>query len=125
MFIDTSYRCNAIPFPLGNVIYSEGVVELLNKNFGASTEPYLLRHKGCDWGVVSVREKEINDMATCMKVNEIVSKYQFCGEMIHIVTSSDRQTTRLMLSQEAQHWEYENNGNRARTQAENRFSLGI
>ncbi len=113
MFIGTNYRCCAIPFPLGNVLLSSGLYELLDNNLGACISPYLLRHKGCDWGVVSVREKEKNDIATCMKVNEIVSKYQFCGEMIHIVTSSDRQTTTLMLSHEAQHWEYKNNEYRA------------
>ncbi|MEZ9579755.1 MULTISPECIES: type I restriction endonuclease subunit M [unclassified Vibrio] len=93
------YVCTAIPFELGEIVMTQGIAELLDKNIGASLHIYLMRHNNGDWGNVCAEDEITNDEAA--KTGErIISEYILCGERIWIITERDRSVTTVLLPSE-------------------------
>lgn len=58
------------------------------------------RHVNGDWGDVNDWEKETNNQALRKNEGELFSKYKFNGQVIYIITESDRSKTTILLSKQ-------------------------
>lgn len=88
-----------MPFDLGKVVGTQGIVELLNNNIGVNLRIYLHRHQNGDWGNVCVEDKLTNDEAT--KTGErVLSSYTICNEQVWIITDCARSCTTILLTNE-------------------------
>ncbi|PMG28247.1 hypothetical protein BCU95_24680 [Vibrio splendidus] len=93
------YFCNATNFDLGTVIISNGINGLLDRNIGANLWVILQRHRNADWGLIDTNSKIENDLST-HRGGVIMSKYNFCNDIILVVTNQDSMETTVSLFSE-------------------------
>ena len=89
-------------FPVGNVVYSDGVkAAIANDPVAAiSLNTFLRFHQNGQWGSVSPEDAQANERAM-VDGSEVISCYELQGRSIVIVTDAEpRETTRVLLRQE-------------------------
>jgi hypothetical protein len=87
-------------FNLGDIVLSVGAV---NSLFDSDIEPVtvLWRHATGDWGVLDPEDREANDLAAAGDGNRIHSVYPVDGgEVVWVITESDRSATMVVLARE-------------------------
>ena len=91
-------RNKTISFPLGQIVATPGVLELLDRAAVNAAE-LLLRHQSGDWGSVPPEDAEENDHSVT-NGNRILSSYPVGEDRIWIITEADRSCTTLLLPHE-------------------------
>jgi hypothetical protein len=92
---------NKRKFPLGQVVTTPGVLELIEKQGAALgiLVPLLSRHQLGDWGDLDDEDKAENDLSV-EKGFRILSAYHIHGEKVWIITEADRSVTTVLLPSE-------------------------
>ena len=86
-------------FPLGQVVATPGVLEVLEKSKQTS-ELFLRRHLSGDWGDCNDADKAENELSV-REGFRIVSVYHTRdGEKIWVITEADRSSTCILLPDE-------------------------
>lgn len=93
------YICTAIPFDLGEVVYTQGIDSMIRNNLGLNLAIYIQRHQSGDWGNLDIEDKIANDEAT-QKGERVLSSYIICGRKVWIITERDRSYTTILLPSE-------------------------
>ena len=89
---------NKRKFPLGQVVTTPGVVELIEK-YDATPGvlvPFLRRHQMGDWSDVNDEDKAANDLSVEQGFR-ILSAYHLHGERLWVITEADRSVTTVLL----------------------------
>lgn len=86
-------------FPLGRLVATPGVLEVLDKA-GQSAAEFVERHLRGDWGTVCAEDWAANDQAL-VDGTRLVSAYRTKDNVrIRIITEWDRSYTTIMLPEE-------------------------
>ncbi len=86
-------------FKLGQVLATPGALAALQQ---AGQEPgdFLRRHVACDWGDLSAEDQKGNDYSLEHGFRLLSSYRTNAGDMLWIITESDRSATTLLLPEE-------------------------
>lgn len=90
---------SAILFKTGETVLSPDAQDLLERNCQSARE-YLLRHARGDWGEDIPDELAESNQRAVTEGGKLVSQYWVGVERLHVVTSSDRKVTKLLLPSE-------------------------
>ena len=93
------HTSTAVAFKLGEIVFTQGIRQLLDELPYELLLPCLIRHTNGDWGELCIEDKVANDEATRHGLR-ILSAYDFAGERIWIITEGDRSVTTFLLPSE-------------------------
>ena len=85
-------------FSLGQVVATQGCLELLEKH-GKTASEFIHRHVMGDWGVVDSEDAQLNQDAV-QEGSRILSVYEVGDERVWVITEWDRSVTTLLLPSE-------------------------
>lgn len=88
-----------LKFPLGQTVATPGALEAFRKS-SETPLPYLLRHAKGDWGKLCDEDKRLNDDAVGNGTRLLSSYHLRSGEVVWVITESDRSVTTVLLPSE-------------------------
>lgn len=92
-------RTALLPLPLGRLVVTPGVRELL-LNEGRALAACLERHRRDDWGELDAEDRQTNEAALLRELR-VLSAYTLpSGIRFWIITEADRTRTTLLLPEE-------------------------
>lgn len=86
-------------FPLGQLVMTRGVADLVLTTPLLGLNKCVVRHASGDWGDVCPEDKAANDQAVTGGTR-IVSSYTLANQKIYIITEADRSSTTVLLPSE-------------------------
>jgi hypothetical protein len=86
------------PLPLGRVVATPAVLNLLGKSGGHPFE-LLARHATGDWGELCAFDRRQNEIALRDGLR-VLSSYEFLAGRVWIITEADRSVTTVLLPEE-------------------------
>lgn len=88
-------------FPLGEVIGTPGILELMSRLEPGTISELLRRHARGDWGDMGPVDRRANDLAVEIDCGrQVVSSYRAGGLTVWVITEADRSRTTIMLPSE-------------------------
>lgn len=89
-------------FELGSVYTTCGINNKMeeDKAFVEFIENSFNRHCDGDWGDLDEEDKAMNDRAVKYNDDRILSRYDYNGEKIYIITEWDRSATTILFANE-------------------------
>lgn len=94
-----SYSEPILPFPLGHVVATPGVLHLLEQ-YGIAPMQLIARHRSGDWGDIDPGDAKTNAHALRVGTRILSSHRLANGEKIWIITEADRSATTILLPSE-------------------------
>lgn len=92
----------SVRFNLGQVVATRGIDNEIQKNgeFAKFVAKSFIRHCNGDWGDLCKEDKAMNDSALKNGDDRLLSRYEFNGEPIYIITEWDRSVTTILFADE-------------------------
>ena len=89
-------------FGLGQVVMTNGIGAKMkdNEQFAKFIAKSFIRHCNGDWGDLCDEDKAMNDSAVANNDDRILSRYEYDGEPIYIITEWDRSATTILFADE-------------------------
>lgn len=86
----------------GQIVITNGIrnTMIMDNEFTKFINKSLERHFNGDWGDLCKEDKDLNDSALHNGDDRMLSRYEFNGEPIYIITEWDRSVTTILFPSE-------------------------